>query len=178
MKYLAKVVYFRLYLSALPLLGYKIDFHNEGLAPESRNKYDSFANHLSRFDDLGKKVMLKIDIEGGEYEIFKHEGFLKALNNVVQIAIEFHDLPTRFRSLEKLMEALQENFSVVHIHANNYGGVFELNGKQVPGTIELTLLNNSMLASKEIDKTSIPIKDLDYPNDVNLPDIELSPLFD
>lgn len=177
-KYLAKVVYFGGYLLALPIAGYKIKFYNEGLATNKTGKYDSFANHLKRFGDVGKRVLLKIDIEGGEYEIFKDEGFQKSLETVVQIAIEFHDVEQKFTELEKLITRLSDRFSVVHFHANNFDGVFEASGKQIPRTIELTFLNNLYLSRERIaDDNPLPVEGLDYPNNVHLPDINLSQIF-
>lgn len=176
-KYIAKVVYFQTYLLTLPLLGYKIKFYNEGLATKRLYKYDSFQNHLTRFGDVGKKVMLKIDIEGGEYEIFDDEGFQKSLDNVAQIAIEFHDIKERLGDLEKLIGKLSDRFSIVHFHANNFGGVFEIQGKMMPHTIELTFLNNSFIKTREPDLTPMPVDGLDYPNNLQLPDINLSQLF-
>lgn len=176
-KYLAKVVYFKSYLFALPVAGYKILFYNEGLATRKLYKYDTFENHIKRFGDLGKRVMLKIDIEGGEYEMFSDEGFQKSLENVVQIAIEFHDVQKRLGELERLIKRLSGRFSIAHFHANNFGGVFEIQGKQMPHTIELTFVRNSFLKKNLPDLTPMPVDGLDYPNNLNLPDINLSQLF-
>ncbi len=176
-KYLAKVVYFQTYLFMLPVMGYRIKFYNEGLATKRVYKYDSFENHLTRFGDVGKKIMLKIDIEGGEYEILSDDRFIKALENVAQIAIEIHDVEERFGDLEKILNKLSDRFSVVHFHANNFGGVFEIKGKMMPHTIELTLLNNSFIKNKMPDLTPMPVDGLDYPNNLKLPDINLSQLF-
>jgi hypothetical protein len=176
-KYLAKVVYFATYLLALPIAGYKIKFYNEGLARRKEYKYNSFGNHLKRFGDEGKKVLLKIDIEGSEYELFSDEGFQKSLDNVVQIAMEFHDLQDHLGDLENLVNRLSDRFSVVHFHANNFGGVFEARGKKVPRTIELTFLNNAFLKDRTPDESPMPVEGLDYPNDLSRPDIELSQIF-
>ncbi len=65
----------------LPILksAHQISFYNEGLGISKKYKYDSFPNHLKRFGDEGKKILLKIDIEGGEYEVLKDEKFLKCI---------------------------------------------------------------------------------------------------
>ena len=126
---------------------------------------------------MQKKILLKIDIEGGEYEIIKDEKFLKSLDNVVQLAIEFHDADTRFADLKEVVELLNKKFTVVHFHGNNYGGVFELNGKQFPKVPELTFLNNSYLKTKQYDLSPMPVPEIDYPNHPTEPDINISKIF-
>jgi len=176
-RYVAKVVYFKTYLLSLPLLGYGIKFYNEGLSKNKNGKYNSFTNHLAQFGDEGKKILLKIDIEGGEYEMFEDEKFLKSLDNVVQIAMELHDLENEIGRVEKIVQRLADRFSVVHFHANNYGYLFESKGKKVPSVIELTFLNNAYMKQRVADTEPLPVSDLDYPNDPQKPDIELSHLF-
>jgi len=144
---------------------------------EPAEKYDSFSNHLNRFGDLDKRILLKIDIEGSEYAIFKDPLFLNALNNVVQLAIEFHDLDTRLEELRTILGVLANRFSVVHIHSNNFGAIFEHEGAQIPVTIEFTLLSNTFLGEKVVDTTELPVKGLDFPNNPAVPDFSFSELF-
>jgi hypothetical protein len=177
-RYFAKVVYFKSILLSLPLRGYGLRFYNEGIAKSKNGKYNSFTNHLAEFGDEGKKVLLKMDIEGGEYEMFEDEKFQKSLNNVVQIAMELHDLETELPRVEKMVKRLADRFSVVHFHANNYGYLFEARGKKVPSVIELTFLNNAYLPQRIVDTAKLPVPGLDYPNNMALPDMELSHLFD
>jgi hypothetical protein len=176
-KYVAKVVYFKTYLFLLPFLGYRTRFYNEGIAITKQVKYNTFANHLRRFGEENARVLLKIDIEGGEYDLFCDESFLGSLDKVVQIAIEFHDLERRIVDFRSILEVLSKQFSVVHLHANNYGGVFQNSGTLVPGTVELTLISNSYLKTQVPDTTPLPIRGLDYPNDKTADDIDLSSLF-
>jgi len=175
-KYFAKVMLWAPYLSILKST-HQISFYNEGLGTSKKYKYDSFPNHLKRFGDEGKKILLKIDIEGGEYEVLKVEKFLKSLDNVVQIAIEFHDADTRFAELKNVIELLNKKFTIVHIHGNNYGGVFDLDGKQIPKVLELTFLNNVYLKNKQVDFSPMPVPEIDYPNHPTLPDINISKIF-
>jgi hypothetical protein len=176
-KYLAKVVYFKTYLLSLPLGGFQIKFYNEGLATKHYGKYDSFPNHVKRFGDEGKKIMLKIDIEGGEFEVFKDDGFIRSLDNVVQLALEIHDLQENMNALREFIVRIAPKFSVVHTHANNYGGVYTDNNKKVPRVLELTLLNNAYMNGREADNSAYPQDKLDYPNDRSKPDISLEGLF-
>jgi hypothetical protein len=175
-KFFAKVMVWVFYLSLLKKT-HQISFYNEGLGIFKKHKYDSFPNHLKRFGDEGKKIFLKIDIDGGEYEILKDEKFIKALDNVVQMAIEFHDVDKRFAELKDIIETINKKFTIVHFHGNNYVGVFEVEGKKIPKAIELTFLNNAYLKNKQVDFSPMPIPEMDYPNHPKLPDIDISKIF-
>jgi hypothetical protein len=175
-KYLLRVTLWTPYLWMIKG-SHKIRFYNEGLGTSSIYKYDSFANHLKRFGDEGKKVLLKIDIDGGEYEVLKDEKTLKALDNVVQIALEFHDVHLKMSELKEVIESLNQRFTIVHFHGNNYDEVFELDGKLIPRVIELTFLNNAYVKSKQVDRSPMPVPEIDYPNRPDKADINISQIF-
>jgi hypothetical protein len=117
------------------------------------------------------------DIEGSEYEILKDGKFLEALDNVVQIVIEFHDADSRFAELKNVVELINKKFTVVHLHGNNHRGVFNLNGRQIPKVFELTFLNNAYVKAKKVDLSPMPVPGLDYPCQPNVPDIDISKIF-
>ena len=62
---------------------------------------------------------------------------------------------------------INKKFTIVHFHGNNYGGVFEVAGKQIPKAFELTFLNNLYLKNKQVDFSPLPIPEIDYPNQPN-----------
>src|SRR5688572_11139096 len=175
-KFLIKMMVWRFYLPILKMR-HQISFYNEGLQMSKKYKYDSFPNHLKRFGDEGKKIFLKIDIDGGEYEILKDEKFHDALDNVVQMAIEFHEADMRFAELKSIVETINKKFTIVHFHGTNYCGVFDVEGKQVPIAFELTFLNNAYLKNKQPDFSPMPIPEMDYPNQPKRPDINISKIF-
>ncbi len=175
-KFFAKVMVWTFYLPILKMR-HQISFYNEGLEISKKYKYDSFPNHLKRFGDEGKKIFLKIDIDGGEYEVLNDEKFHKALDNVVQMAIEFHNADTRFAEIKSIVETINKKFTIVHFHGNNYRGVFEVEGKQVPVAFELTFLNNAYIKNKQADFSPMPIPEMDYPNQPKEPDINISRIF-
>ena len=126
--------------------------------------------------------LLMIDIEGEEWNLFDISK--ENLSNIKQIVLELHDLDKIIDSLfyesamNKLSQLLDE-FTVVHIHANNAGKVLNLKNFRWPSIVELTLLNNShfkpCLKSTPI-KHNLPTK-LDYPNDISRPDIDISKIW-
>ena len=173
-KYLIKTIRWYPYLLFLRIGGTKLEFYNEGLGRERIDKYDSFPNHIHRFGDIGKVIFLKIDIEGGEYEILADPKFINSLKFVSQLAIEFHNVEQRISDLKNIIESISKHVSLVHIHGNNWESVFDYEGYQIPNVLELTFLNNRFFENKIFDETKYPILNLDFPNKVEKPDIDLS----
>lgn len=173
-KYFIATVLWKPYIFLNKALGFKINFYSEGLTIKKQKKYDSFSNHLKRFGETDKKIFLKIDIDGGEYEIFRNPQFIASMNNVVQLAIEFHNVKERLAELKDIIESINNKLSLVHIHGNNWGGTFEYNGKQIPNVLELTFVANQYLTQKKFDKADYPIAGIDFANNPGLPEINMS----
>ncbi|WPV66538.1 FkbM family methyltransferase [Chitinophaga sp. LS1] len=151
-----------------------VNFVNEGISVTKKEKYDTFANHLRRFNQQDKKILLKLDIEGGEFEIFQNDDIYSLLGNVNQLLVEFHDLKNRLREVKAIMERIGENFELVHIHANNAGHtflLFDLEDEQtdvvMPDLIEVTFVKKGLIAGADKINTQFtyPVPELDYPND-------------
>lgn len=173
-KYFVATALWKPYIYLHRALGYKIKFYSEGLATKKEKNYDSFPNHIKRFKDEKKKIFLKIDIDGGEYEIFKNAEFIAALSNVVQLAVEFHNVKGNLMELKNIMDSISDKLSMVHIHGNNWGGTFEYEGKKIPNVLELTFIANNFIAEKVFDKANYPIAGIDFANKPSVPEINLS----
>lgn len=114
-------------------------------------------------------VLLKMDIDGGEYEIIpelariegEHPGMFSG------IVMEIHDVLAREAELTSSMKALLAHFGVVHVHVNNW---IPIRG-DFPDFIEVALAPKVMLRGKR----SLPRPNhlLDTPNKPLLPDIDL-----
>ena len=115
-----------------------------------------------------KNILLKVDIEGDEYKILKDIN--KNSKKINLLIIEFHQV---FKNINKIKNFLSKSsFKLIHIHANNYGG---LNLKNSPNVLELTLLNKKkfkILNGKS--KFNYPIPGLDYSNLKRRKDIKLN----
>ena len=150
-------------------------FINEGLSSVKSEKYDTFDGHIRRFDLHGKRLLLKMDIEGHEYDVFCSGGFFGCLGYVDQLVIEFHDLKNRLRELQIILTKLAEYFDLIHIHGNNYANTFVLYGFSqestadmvLPDVVELSFVRKGKVKSAHIleEGDCYPVKDLDYPND-------------
>jgi hypothetical protein len=91
-----------------------------------------------------RSLILKMDIEGAEWDIF---GALNEsspwINKFSQLAIEFHHLdwlPNHSKYLTAMRKLLNAGFKVAHLHGNNYGKMYETQGYSIPAVIEVTLL--------------------------------------
>ena len=142
---------------------YKINFIEEGLSDKNSDFFKTLNYHFEKYNLKNKKTLLKIDIEGGEYDILTKDNFYDTLDNVVQLLLEFHYLKDNIEKISKIIENLKPTHSLIHIHGNNNGGTFSLNGKNIPEVIEVTFLHNSYLPNKTLSTLNYPAKGLDYP---------------
>jgi len=113
---------------------------------------------LSKFLNK-KKVFFKIDIDNDEWRILNQ---IKHFRKALGLVIELHNIDLHSKLLNSFLKN-NKNFKVVHIHANNMGGIDK---NMDPLVIELTLLNTNLSNKYEIIKSKKfkPHK-LDFKND-------------
>ena len=85
--------------------------------------------------------------------------------------MEFHDTHTKKEEFFKSVKKLQKFFTIVHLHANNYN---KCNIDAFPINVEITFCKNKYLTQTQDRLYNFPIKNLDYPNNPTLPDIEIN----
>ena len=113
------------------------------------------------------KIILKVDIEGDEYNILND--IKKNSKKIIFLIIEFHDIHKNINKIKKFLKKI--NLKIIHIHANNYGGI-DVNGD--PKVIELSLMNTMVFKIKNIySKKDYPISGLDYKNFKRREDVKL-----
>jgi hypothetical protein len=117
--------------------------------------------------DAACHVLLKIDIEGGEYRIVPAIGGYA--DRIDLLAIEFHDTDPLRPVFETQIRSLLEHFAIVHLHANNITGVAE---DGLPDALEITFANKRHRLSEQ-RRDRLPLAGLDQPNDPQRPDYEL-----
>jgi hypothetical protein len=111
------------------------------------------------------KLLLKVDIEGCEYRVIPQ--ILSYADRISIMAVEFHDTaPYRSIFLQQIA-AMQQHFSIVHIHGNNFGGIAT---DGLPEVLEITFLNNRDIEG-DTHRTHFPVAGVDYPNDPTRDDI-------
>ena len=109
-----------------------------------------------------KNIFLKMDIEG--YEILWLESLNdNQLNNISQIAIEFHTPFTKKE--EDVFKKLNKFFVLLHFHGNNNADFTEYKGIQIPNVFECTYINKKYIDFPlGLNDEIIPSK-YDAPND-------------
>lgn len=113
-----------------------------------------------------------MDIEGGEFPWMLNITE-KQLKNFKQIVIEFHYITNKDKTdtAIKCIEKLNKFFYLIHVHGNN--GCGTENG--IPNVIELTFINkNYFKTTPNLNKTPLPIENLDFSNLKDVPDIPLN----
>jgi hypothetical protein len=137
-------------------------------------KISTFPQQLDRLKLKNKKVFIKMDIEGAEFEAFPD--ILPYHQNITGIAFEMH-----FKSLENLKKAiallsdLEKEFILIHVHGNNACGsgfsTKDVRGK-VRYMLELTYINKNLVTTFELSKNQKHPTSLDMPNISSRPDAE------
>jgi hypothetical protein len=112
-------------------------------------------------------VFVKMDIEGGEYEVLGCA--VEHHRHISCIVAEFHRLGARSRAFNALLARLQEHFEIVHVHGNNYASFDRDN--DFPDAVEVTLLHRDLMPAPAPTATcDYPRPDLDRPNLPSRPD--------
>jgi hypothetical protein len=149
----------------------KMHWVQEGVAgfssPEQR--LYSIADHLERYEIRGNRLILKMDVEGAEFDAIG-ETSDDVLARFEQIGIEIHYLAhlgdESFRQrFVRMLHKLNHQFTLFHVHANNCDGtnaIHMVNGLPVSNVLELTYIRSALVLRTK-SKTLYPTP-YDYPN--------------
>ena len=107
--------------TTVPACAGETRFHAECVGPEPSTfeglPFDSVSNQVSRNGDAGKRIVMKMDVEGSEWEslVTTPDAVLNAID---QLAVEFHEVekPTFLATIERL----KQFFHIAHVHMNNF----------------------------------------------------------
>lgn len=157
-------------------------FVNEGIAAAPRAKYNTFEAHVKQFNLQDKRLLLKIDIENREYNIFGQPAIYQDLGPVNQLIIEIHNLKNRLRTVQQIIQQLRTDFELVHVHGVNSVPTFVLYGPSpeedivVPDTIEVTFVKKGLIDPADVlsERIVYPVSGLDFPNDPGKKDLPLA----
>ena len=138
----------------------------------SSGRVSFFSDQLQRLGLKNKKIFIKMDIEGAEFEVLYD--ILNHSDNVTGIVFEFHMTPcgTPKKALQ-ILSSLDRHFVLVHLHGTNvtFDCFKSKNAKNyIPTVLELTYVNKKLLSSYEISKNQKHPQPIDQPNHVNLSD--------
>jgi hypothetical protein len=132
---------------------------------KSSGKLSTFPMQLAQLGLKGKKVFIKMDIEGAEYEAF--EDIYPYSDKITGIALEVHfQRGQEIMLLKKMIKRLNKDFYLVHLHGNNCCGA-SLTAHNVvgdvPRVLELTFVNKNIVSRAHVSESQ------NFPNAMDMP---------
>jgi hypothetical protein len=102
--------------------GGRFEFHEECLGSSNEEiegrRFNSLAAQIEENGDLGKWLLIKMDIEGAEAESLLATPS-PVLEKVIQLVVEFHDVDNP--QYLQVIKYLKKTFYVVDVHFNKFG---------------------------------------------------------
>jgi hypothetical protein len=150
-------------------------FHRKMIGAEKNESSESLASVLRDYGEPGRGNILKIDIEGAEWDVLDSAP-IEELDRFHQIVGEFHDFEEVYDTqwynrAVRVMAKLLTRFAVAHVHGSNTGRLAVLSNLALPTALEITFLNK---ADHEFEQTDeIYPTELDSPTDPAFADIFL-----
>lgn len=118
-------------------------------------------------------LLLQIDIEGYEYEVFlgMSDSLLRRFRIIVAEFHDLHNLWSRpaFNLTSRAFEKIVETHACVHIHPNNVAGSIKLDGIEIPKLAEFTFLRRDRIKHSAPAVTFPHPLDADNTSNVSLP---------
>jgi len=147
-------------------------FHGECIGTarvtQDGRPFDTLANQFARNGDAAKPLVMKIDVEGAEWDAFLLAPD-SALSQIDQLDVEFHDV-----SQSKYVEAirrLKQFFYVAHVHYNNFSCDASL--APFPSWAFEVLLVNKRIAMSD-GSPARPASGVDAPNNASAADCQVA----
>ena len=122
-------------------------FTKKYIGVTTNNDYMTLDNWVkSSVPSAQKDLLLQIDVEGFEYEVF-FAASDQLLNRFRIIVAEFHNLDQLwsrpfFELVSRVFDKILQTHTCVHIHPNNCCGSVKHSSIEIPSVIEITFLRN------------------------------------
>lgn len=149
-------------------------FHAECIGPDTTQvegrPFDTLANQIQKNGDAGKRLVVKMDIEGWEWETLLQAPDA-TLQSIDQLVVEFHGIETEVSV--RAAERLAQFFYVANVHQNN---IVCLPGfDPFPGPVFEALFVNKRIAVTSGQPLAARSSTVDRPNNPNGPDCQALP---
>ena len=158
-----------------PVSNDMFDFEKKFLGSADADPFMTLGSWVSRKAPVGGDLLLQIDIEGSEYDVFlsAERELLKRFRIIV---VEFHKLDgllheVGYKLIKLTFEKLLQDFAIVHVHPNNARSLVSYKSFQIPPLMEVTFHRRDRL--RNIRPTETFPHRLDQKNVQNLADITL-----
>jgi len=139
--------------------------------------FDTVENQFARNGDGAKRIVLKIDVEGAEWDALLSAPD-EILEQIDQLAVEFHWIEDEhFRWVQedkylRVVQRLKQFFEVGHIHFNNASCLADL--EPFPTWAYEVLFVSKRLAAVDPSRPAGGVNPLDAPNNPTFPDCQPS----
>ncbi|MCP4134867.1 MAG: hypothetical protein GY754_28085 [bacterium] len=91
----------------------------EGKEAKEVRVFDSLTSQIEKNKDKGKKLLVKMDVEGAEWDSLLTTSD-KVLNNIDQFVGEFHEAGKAKQKYVEVIKKLKKTFYLVNVHYNNH----------------------------------------------------------
>jgi hypothetical protein len=155
-------------IEQIPEIGPGVTYVKEGLGIKDEGPLRSLATHVKTHVPAGADYILKIDIEGSEWNVLATAD----LSRVSQLIVELHDLHDDY---SKILKKINKNFYLVHVHGNNchrQPWVIIDRVSKIPRYLECTWIRKNLVNGARLSDEVLP-GPLDRPNDPDTPDLVL-----
>jgi hypothetical protein len=173
----ARVIQFDHTIEASPSKHPNIEFNRLGWGARDEGSFVSLASMVKMIDwSQARHAILKFDTEGAEWDCLESAS-TEDLDRFEVLTGEFHDFHKlvnrpHFDRVVAVFTKLCATHRVIHMHANNAGGMIMLGGIPFPRLLELTFMRKRSASFHGHSSEPIP-GPLDRPNVPQLPDLYL-----
>jgi hypothetical protein len=153
-----KVIQIDYSVNEAPLKHENLEFLKKKIVAISKNRneidLDSLVNeHFEAFNDKKNRRILKLDIEGSEWEALLN---FKSIHLFDQIVLELHYfqrcLDKEFREMViEVLGKIHTSHQSIHISGNNCCGFTILGGVPIPNVIEVTFVSRDRYSFKKVN---------------------------
>jgi hypothetical protein len=147
----------------------RFDFHAECVGDRreliNRRQFDSLSGHISANGDAGKRLLVKIDVEGAEWDALMATPD-EVLERIDQLPMELHGVDER--RFVKVVEKLKRTFHLVNVHPNNFSCADDL--APFPAWAYQVLFVNKRLGELDPAVVAPPPSPLNAPDNPNRPE--------
>jgi hypothetical protein len=152
-----------------------ISFHKIAVAAVDAPGALSLGSIVDRHLGGCDRAILKIDIEGDEWQVFKTASSA-TLDRFTQIVCEFHKLEQlgdygHTELFRAALDKLRQHFEVVHVHGNNAMPMVNVSNVTLPALLEVTFANRKHYAFAETNEVFPTV--IDQPNIPSVPEMRL-----
>lgn len=139
----------------------------------SSGHISTFSNQLQRMGLIGKKIFVKMDIEGAEFDVI--DDILSHVKNITGIVLEIHISNRNPKRALETLSSINDHFILVHLHGNNFSNSYfktRYSSHSIPEVFELTYINKNLLSSYKISKNQKHPHPIDQRDCINIPECE------